>query len=367
MRYLKKQRLLALTVAVVLIASLLAGCAGRSAYGDKAALSPQGDQGTRMFTDLAGVTVELPKKIEKVVHLWPASTAMHVFLGTPEKITGTLAVVQKNWGWMTAACPRLLEVKGFESGAATTEQLLAMAPDVVITSNKVAAETYRQAGIPCVCMLAGEDLNSLKEMITKMGELLGEKEAKRAAEYITYLDGVTAKVQKAVAVIPEKERAVIYYNSAMKGESPLFTCGDGSIVETWIETAGCKNAVKGKIEGMDKEASLEIIMASKPDYIVVGGTTQEAAYKVITTDPTWKNLSAVKNGKIIRNPQGVMKWDKYGVEIALQLLWFTEQIYPKALDTDIKNEVKDFYKKYYNFELSDAAYNSLLAGAGKPM
>ena len=68
---------------------------------------------TRIFTDLAGAEVELPVQVEKVLHLWPASTAMQVFLGSEDKIVGTLQVVQKGWGWLTAAAPNLLEVPGF--------------------------------------------------------------------------------------------------------------------------------------------------------------------------------------------------------------------------------------------------------------
>lgn len=320
---------------------------------------------TRIFTDLAGAEVELPVQVEKVLHLWPASTAMQVFLGSEDKIVGTLQVVQKGWGWLTAAAPNLLEVPGF-TGDATAEELLALNPDVVITPKKEAAEAYRQAGVPAVCMLAGEDMDSLKEMITKMGELLGEKEAAKAAEYNAYLDQVIQTVGDAVADIPESERAVIYYNSAQHGESPLLTCGDGSIVETWMLAAGCVNAVTGVVSGMDKEVSMEAIAAANPDYVLVGGSYQDAALAAIHSEPAWQALPAVAEGRIIRNPQGVMKWEKFGVEIVLQMQWFVQQVYPDALDVDIKSVVTDFYANYYGLDLTDAQYEDLMAGLSAP-
>ena len=67
-------------------------------------------------------------------------------------------------GWLTAAAPNLLEVPGF-TGDATAEELLALNPDVVITPKKEAAEAYRQAGVPAVCMLAGEDMTTDRKSV----------------------------------------------------------------------------------------------------------------------------------------------------------------------------------------------------------
>jgi iron complex transport system substrate-binding protein len=321
---------------------------------------------TRVFTDLQGNDVELPLEVKRVIHLWPASTALHVFLGTGDKIYGTLAGVQRGgWGWLTTACPRLLEIDGF-AGDAAAEELLNLEPDVVITSNKDLAANLRAQGVPAVCMLAGEDMDSLKEMILKMGELLGSQETAKAEEYVAYLDDVLDTVVKATASIPEDRRVRLYYNSAQMGDSPLLTCGEGSIVQSWMDAAGCVNVVKDVIQGMDKEVNMEVIVEADPDFILIGGINQEKTLNDILNDPAWQNLTAVKEGRIIRNPQGVMKWEKFGVEIALQMLWFTEQMYPDALDIDIEPAVKDFYLNYYGYELSDQNYKDLLDGFSAP-
>lgn len=370
MKQLKK--ILAIVLILSLLVTIAAGCTQTvsddvtpvdtdTTQTPDAAPSPS----TRIFTDLQGNEVELPLEINKVIHLWPASTALQVFLGSGDKIIGTLGAVQSGWGWLTSACPKLLEVPGF-TGDATAEELLAYEPDVVITSNKDVADTLRAQGVPVVCMLAGEDMDSLKKMILSMGELLGPEEAAKANEYINYLNDTMNMVESAVASIPEEERVVVYYNSAQHGDSPLLTCGDGSIVESWMLATGCINAVAGQVEGMDKEVNMEVIIEADPDWIVVGGTSQEIAWNTIMADPAWQNLTAVKEGRIIRNPQGVMKWEKFGVEIALQMYWFTEQVYPGALNVDIEATVKDFYSNYYGYDLSDKAYADLIAGLSSP-
>jgi iron complex transport system substrate-binding protein len=195
---------------------------------------------------------------------------------------------------------------------------------------------------------------------------LGESESAKATRYISYLDDVILRVSRAVASIPEEDRVTVYYNSAQHGESPLLTCGDGSIVDTWMQVVGCKNVVAGIVKGMDKEVDMEVIIEADPDYILVGGTHQNTAWKTIQTDPAWQGLTAVKEGRMIHNPQGVMKWEKYGVEIALQMQWFAEQMYPGKLDIDIKQTVRDFYRDYYGYDLSEADYADLLGGKSQP-
>ena len=352
-------------IMILVLAVSLTGCNSQN-VPDESSADLNTDSATRIFVDLAGAEVELPKEINNVVHLWPASTALQVFLGSGEKITGTLAAVQKGWGWLTAASPNLMDVQGFTS-TPTVEELVALDPDVVITPKKEDAEYFRANGIPAVCMLAKEDIDSLKEMIVKMGELLGEKEAARANEYIEYLDGNIAKVKDALKDIKDEDKPVIYYNSAQKGDSPLLTCGDDSIVATWMDICNVKNAVSGTITGMDKEVAMEVIAAANPDYILVGGTSQDKAWEAILADQAWQGLTAVQKGKMLKNPQGVMKWEKFGVEIALQILWFSKEIYPdKMQDVDLKAEVQDFYQKYYNFKLTDELYADLISGKGRP-
>ena len=321
---------------------------------------------TRIFTDVQGVDIELPVDVQKVIHLWPASTAFHVFLGTGDKIDGVLGGVQgPAWGWLNSACPHLLEAEAF-AGDASAEELLKLAPDVVITSNKELAVNLRAQGVPIVCMLAGEDMDSFKVMLLKMGELLGPRETAKAQEYVAYLDGIIQEVNAAIKDIPEEQRVRLYYNSAQMGDSALLTCGYGSIVQSWIDATGCINVVEDVIQGMDKEVNIEVILAADPDYILVGGINQEKTYNDILTDPAWQSLTAVKEGRMIRNPQGVMKWEKTGVEIALQLQWFTALMYPDYYSVDIEAAVREFYSNYYGYQLTEQNYQDLMAGMSAP-
>lgn len=378
----KQCKAVAVLMVLLLLANtcLLIGCSTtpqKAAASPSASASPSAAQATqaqdstpsdtRTFVDMTGAQVELPKEIKSVIHLWPASTALQVFLGEGEKIAGTLTGVQNGWGWLTTACPHLLEITGF-MGDATAEQLLALDPDVVITSSSDTAAALREKGVPCICMLGKQEtIESLKEYVMKMGELLGDSATAKATQYCDYLDDIVKKVSDATAAIPADKRVSIYYNSAQKSDSPLSTCGANYITQTWMDIVGVDNIAENLVTGGDQEISMEEIIKADPDYIIIGGSNQAKALAAIQGDSSWQSLSAVADGKIIMNPQGVMKWEKFGVEILLQLVWITKELYPDLLtDVDVKQTVFDFYSKFYGMKLTDAQYVDLMSGASAP-
>ncbi len=351
---------MAIVVVVILSLFMLSACSSSTT-------SEQADSDTRVFTDLTGAEVELPVEIESVIHLWPASTAMQVFLGEGDTIIGTLAAVQNSWGWLTAACPSLMEVTAFASDA-TAEELLAMDPDVVITSSSDTAESLREAGVPAVCMLGDqESVEALEEFTLKMGELLGSDATAKAEEYCAFLDEMVEIVTEATSTLSDDDRISLYYNSAQHSESPYATCGANYITQTWMDICGVDNIAVDLVEGGDVEISMEEIVAADPDYILVGGTNQEVALETIFSDAAWQSLTAVADGNVIANPQGVMKWEKFGPEFAIQIVWFTQQVYPDLLtDIDIQEYVTDFYSTWYGYELTDELYEQMMSGASGP-
>ena len=83
----------------------------------------------------------------------------------------------------------------------------------------------------------------------------------------------------------------------------------------------------------------------------------------IYADPAFSGLKAVQNKKVFGNPKGVFSWDRYGAEAALQILWAAKTIQPELFaDVDLKAETKAFYKKFMNYDLSDAEFGYILNG-----
>ena len=70
----------------------------------------------------------------------------------------------------------------------------------------------------------------------------------------------------------------------------------------------------------------------------------------------------MKSQRVYNIPIGFIAWDFYGVEYPLLKLWVTEQLYPDLINIDIHAETKDFYKEFYNVELSDTQIECILKG-----
>ena len=83
----------------------------------------------------------------------------------------------------------------------------------------------------------------------------------------------------------------------------------------------------------------------------------------IKKDPLWASISAVKNGRVIVNPLGTFPWVRYSAEEALQVLWAAQLFYPeKFTDVDMVQKTREFYKKYYNYDLSVENAKQILLG-----
>ena len=112
-----------------------------------------------------------------------------------------------------------------------------------------------------------------------------------------------------------------------------------------------------------KTITAEEIIASNPQIIIVGGDHNEDAVEKIKSSPIYSGTDAVKNGRVYGNPRGVFNWDRYGADTVLQILWAAKTIQPELFaDIDVKAETKAFYKKFMNYELSDAEFGYILKG-----
>jgi iron complex transport system substrate-binding protein len=81
------------------------------------------------------------------------------------------------------------------------------------------------------------------------------------------------------------------------------------------------------------------------------------------SDKKFANINAVKNKKVYATPLGAHIWTNRSSEQPLTVMWAAKKFYPELFsDLDIKQETKDFYKKFCNCELSDEQVEEILSG-----
>ena len=68
----------------------------------------------------------------------------------------------------------------------------------------------------------------------------------------------------------------------------------------------------------------------------------------------WKAVNAVKNNRVYKTPIGLYRWDTQCVEAPLMGEWLAKVINPEVYtEYDFQEELRNFYSKYMNYELTD--------------
>lgn len=75
----------------------------------------------------------------------------------------------------------------------------------------------------------------------------------------------------------------------------------------------------------------------------------------------WSQISAVKNHRVYKIPLGVYAWSPPNAERALLLKWAAKRNLPeKFKDIDMSELVTDFYKEFFQYDLSQAEIEKIL-------
>ena len=329
----------------------------------KGGTSNTGNSNKKTITDAAGKKVEVPLKITKIGDSWQAHNEVLAVLGAGDKIVATI-LTEKTRPWLYKVNPQMKNaVTAFSSDGVNTEELVKAKPDIVFTPlNDKSVDKISGLNIPTV-QLNFTDFKSLKECISLTGEILGEDSKKRADSYISYLDSKINAISGITSKIPKEQKPKVLHVTSL---SPITVDGGSTIISSWIEMAGGINAAE-EVKGNNEEVSLEQILKWNPDVIILSSNTLmkvsngKKNINQLLTDPAWKQVNAVKNGKVYFNPDGAFYWDRYSAEEVLQIQWAAKIINPdKFKDIDIIKETRYFYKTFLNYDLTEEEANKII-------
>ena len=323
------------------------------------ALSLSAADSARSITDMQGVKVSVPGKVEKIAALWNANNEIILALGGMDKVVATTDLIKTN-KWFEHIYPKLKNLPAALNGKdLQIEELVKLAPDVIIVSNKNYQDELIKNGFSAVNLIF-RDYPDMEKSIYATAEVIGTDDARKKAEKLANKihdnsEFVTARTKS----IPDAKRPKVLH--LLGGANLLKIDGTNTIQNTWIKLGGGVNAIN--TEGSMIEVSAEEIINANPDIIIVGGNDTDTQIKKIKEHPAFSGSNAVKNGKIYGNPKGVFSWDRYGAENVLQILWAAKTIQPDLFkDVDMKVKTKEFYKEFLNHDLSDKEYGYILKG-----
>ncbi|KZX15178.1 vitamin B12-binding protein [Methanobrevibacter cuticularis] len=348
-----------------LIAILVVIGVGIAYYFDSSSLSQDSNL---TIADMVGRTVVVPGNVENVVATSPPMTTM-VYMIAPDKLVGI------NFAWSdtelkyVADAYRNLPVVGgwFGRQDGNYEEIIASGPDIIIEGamgvdlSTVNERQEKFGTIPVIGVTDNSDVTKIVPSIEFMGKLLGAEE--RANKLVDFTNTYLDKTESVTNSIPENEKKKVYY---AEGEEGLQTDPSGSLHGQLIDICGGKNVADVQLQdGVGQvEVSMEQVINWNPEVII---TTDSEFYDSVYTNSKWANIDAVKNKQVYLSPSSPFKWfDRPpGANIIIGIPWTAKVLYPdKYNDIDLKKITKEFYRDFYNYDLSDIDVLSILKNSG---
>lgn len=319
----------------------------------------------RQITDMTGRRVTVPEKITRAYATAPPATCMLLALA-PDLLVGINTPLGPAAAKFVSPRVRQLPVVGgwFGQGRMPNlETLMQVKPDVVLgfqlrraaTSWKI-EQTLEPLGLP-VFYVSLETLSEYPAAFRLLGELLDRKE--RAAKLAAYFQETLDQAAALRAALPEAEKLSVYYAQGAQG---LNTECDNSIHAELIPLCGGRNVHRCRtttVYGMEK-VSLEQVIAYNPQVILAHDPKFLA---MVRSDPRWKDIRAVREGRIYRIPRIPFNWFDRPPSFmrVLGAQWLMHRLYPKRHQVDMTRETQKFFRLFCGVELDEAAARSLFA------
>ena len=288
---------------------------------------------TRSITDSAGRRVEIPRRVERV---YAAGGPASIFLYTlaPERMLGwNRALTSDERAFVPARyadLPALGRLTG-RGNTANVETVLAVKPDVIIdygaltaTYVSLADRTQQQTGVPYLLLDGG--LSAIPAVYTRLGDLLGVPD--RGRELARYAERLLAETDRRVARVPVGKRPAVYYARGPKG---LETAARGSINVESIERLGARNVAERRsaAAGWPRCRPSRCWRGIRTTVIAI----DPAFVAAVRSDPVWKSVRAVREGRVYLVPQVPFPWIDFppSVNRLIGLRWLGRVLLSRAV------------------------------------
>ncbi len=330
---------------------------------------------TRTITDMAGRQVEIPKTINTVYCAVPTCEAMMYSLA-PGKMAAWVNTPSDNMKKYLSDRAKNLPVLGGWMGekcTANLEEITKLAPDLIIFMTDLENDAYKETASNTaqsimdqtqrpVIVLDSVFSNTPKAYRT-LGDILGVQD--RAEKLATYCEQKMALISGMVSKIPDDKLVSVYY---AEGNAGLNTDPEDSHHSEVIRFVRGKNVadVEAKSGQGMSPVSMEQVLAWNPDVILV--SSNGAGAKLLQTlqnDTAWSKIQAVKDNKVYITPLLPFGWFDRPPSImrVLGSEWLGTLLYPEYVNIDLNQETKDFFKFFFDMDLSDQQVSELLKNA----
>jgi iron complex transport system substrate-binding protein len=206
----------------------------------------------------------------RIVSTNPCADAMLVELVSTDRIAAI-----SHYSQDPAATSMPLEVANrFATTAGTAEEVIALDPDLVLTSSFTPASTrnaYDRAGLKTLLLDSPTTIESSKAQITQVAVAVGEEGRGRA---------LNARIDRALAsALPQPAPARNPQPSALLFIDGSLASGSGNLLDELLTRAGFRNAAAGYGLAFTGNLPIETVAARPPRVILSPGPSRTAALR----------------------------------------------------------------------------------------
>lgn len=365
-------------LATLALTAMLAACGGQdggstsnqSAESSKAEVQSTVEE--KIVTDQLGREVTVPGKIDRVVTggILPYFSTWYVATNSTKEIVGmhpNSYNASKN-SMLAKISPDVLkaETSFIQNGEVNVEELMKVNPQlyVEISTNEDAINKISEAGIPVVAVkaidaAAAEPLATFNSWLKLTSQMTGTTD--RADRFLKEGEKVQSELDAKLKDVTtqDKPRALMLY---MHNDKSITVGGKNFFGNQWLNATGALDVAENDVQGK-KEVNMEQIYAWNPDIIYITNFTEtqpEDLLKNKVDGQDWSQVKAVQEGKVYKIPLGIYRWFPPSGDAPLMLKWLAQKNHPTLFNYKIEDEIKAYYKDFYEFDVSDEEVHSIL-------
>lgn len=288
--------------------------------------APAATEGQLVLTDDLGEIITLPHLPKRIITLAPSLTEAAFALGIGDRLVGVTTFC--NYPPLALQKER---IGGYVN--ASHEKIVSLAPDLVFATRGTPRnfmDGVRQAGIPVLAV----DQTGYDQVIASIGLMARAcGVAERGQEIARNLQRVRQEVIAKTAGLKQAQRPRALIVLSLQ---PLFVSGPGSFQHEMLVACGADD-----VSGMPKPfgaLSEEAVVQADPQVLVFPSNdngqpvTVEGQLKRLEASAAWRNVSAVKNRRII-----VLNVDHFsipGPRLELAFRDLAAQLHPELFKHD---------------------------------
>jgi len=330
---------------LITVAALIAGC-----------VEEKSKTGYVEIKDMAGRTVKIPEKVERVATLFPANLRIIVMLNATDKVVGISNYFDKYGDKLEDALahPELLKAERIGSvREPDMEKIAELKPDVIFIESayaQIADTIEKNTGVPVVCMntsIYSGKLDDFYKTIRLVAKILGKEE--RAEKVIEYIDSEVENVTKRVKNIPKEERPRLFLSNW------AYRHGIGWTVKHYAPINPIARNVAENIPAHYMEVTKEQIIDWNPDAIFIHGYKGKSAVDEILSDRALQQVKAVKEGKVYGLFGPYTGYDPK--TMIVDLYWAAKVLYPERFkDVDVMKKGEEVFTFFYGKKGAEVFY-----------